>query len=76
MPHEAEIWKLQRSIATSEGFGQILVYNEDRSKMGQFDTTPDFDDLFFEDELKVFVHGTMNDKGEINVESDAEWQEW
>ena len=76
MTFKTEIWKLQRPIVTNEPESMIFMYNKDRSKLGTFPMTPEIRQLFMDDEHKIFVHGTINEDGQVNFEEPAEWQEW
>jgi hypothetical protein len=72
-----EIFKVQKSIVTTKEHAQVLIYNEDRSIMGQFNLTDEVDKLFNEDEYKIFVYGEVVE-GEliVNTHDRAPWQDW
>ncbi len=72
----SEIWKVQRSLFSTEANQQVLIYNEDKSKEGQMDMTPEVEKLFPPDEHKIFVYGTMNAAGEVDIGDFAPWQDW
>ena len=77
------VFKLQRSIETTHDFEQAFIYNEDRSIMGQMALTDDVKRLFPEepiegigDEYKIFVKGTIDSKGVIDITEVTDYQEW
>ncbi len=73
---DAEIFKLQRPIVTNRPDQQILVYNKDRSKIGQFGADTHVMKLFGMG-LKVFLWGTWNpETGQIELHKEAPWQKW
>ena len=77
------IFKLQRSIETTEEVDQALIYNEDRTIIGQIDLTEDILALFPDEPVegigfpfKIFVQGTIDEKGVVDVKSVADYQDW
>ncbi len=77
------VFKLQRSIATTEDFEQALIYNEDRSIMGQMTLEDDVKKLFPEEPIegigfphKIFVKGTIDPKGVIDITEVTDYQDW
>lgn len=58
MTTKAEIFKIQKSV---DGSNMCLIYNKDRSIMGQFPATPD-DDLILGGGYKNYFWGTYNEK--------------
>jgi hypothetical protein len=72
----SEIWKVQRAITFTEDQPPILIYNKDRSKMGEIPATPEILDLFDDDEYKIFVQGTIGDTGEIEFEKHVDEEDW
>lgn len=58
MSKATEIFKLQRAIA---GGDLCLVYNKDRSVMGQFPTTK-AEKQILKDKLKVYYWGEYNEE--------------
>lgn len=58
---EAIVFKIQRPIVYT-GEYEVLCYNEDRSIMGQFSPSKELLDMFDEDEYKIFVNGTFDEK--------------
>lgn len=77
------VFKLQRSIETSEDLEQVLIYNEDRSIEGQMTLTEDVLALFPDEPIegigvphKIFVKGTINRKGVVDIKSVADHQDW
>lgn len=65
-----EVYKLQLGLNNNN----VLCYNEDKSKIGEFHVTNEIKELFG-DELKIYVEGEMNEQGQISIESitTAEW---
>lgn len=68
------IVKVQLSLSTSEPQQMCLVYNKDRTRLGQFPASK---------ELKKAMHGRQKaffwgaDKGsEIELFEEAKWQGW
>lgn len=59
MSKELEIFKVQRPLV---GGDEVLIYNEDRSIMGQFPPSNELLNMFDEDEYKIYVVGFYNDK--------------
>jgi len=70
------IFKLQRSIVTTEADTQVLIYNEDQSYMGQFAMTSEIASLFPQHGLKIYIHGDINEDGVIEFKHQAEKQDW
>jgi len=56
-----EIFKVQRALSSNEESPPVLVYNEDRSIMGEVPATQDIIDLFPPDEYKIFIKGSFSD---------------
>jgi hypothetical protein len=71
-----QIFKLQRSIVTTEPDTQVLIYNEDRSYMGQLQMTPEVADLFPQYGSKIYIHGDIDEDGVIEFLNQAEQQDW
>lgn len=59
MSKDIEIFKVQRPLI---GGDEVLIYNEDRSVMGQFPPSNELLNMFDEDEYKIYVVGFYNDK--------------
>ncbi len=77
------IFKLQRSLETFEDLEQVLIYNEDRSIMGQMTLTEDVLALFPDEAVegigfphKIFVKGIIDKKGVVDIKSVADYQDW
>lgn len=77
------VFKLQRSIESTYDLEQALIYNEDRSIIGQMTLEDDVKKLFPEepiegigDQYKIFVKGTINSKGVINITQVTDYQDW
>ena len=66
---EAEIFKVQRPILSTNGY-EVLCYNEERSIMGQFPPSKELLDMFEEDEYKIYVTGSYDEKtGKIMIKN-------
>ena len=59
--NEAIVFKIQRPIMTNGNY-EVLCYNEDRTIMGQFPPSKELMDMFEEDEYKIYVNGTYDEK--------------
>lgn len=70
-----EIFKIQLPIATSAPVPLALVYNEDRSKHGQFEAGEDLIDLM-DGRPKAFFFAKQRPTGEIEIDREAPWQKW
>lgn len=55
------IIKIQRSLATSDGQERVLVYNEDRTILQEFDMTDELRELFLPHDLKLYFEATLRD---------------
>ena len=72
------IFKMQKPVFSSEG-ETYLVYNKDRSIMSQslkIGQVKEIDDLFDEDELKIYVKGYIDRKGNLVINKKVETQDW
>ena len=72
------IFKMQKPIFSSEG-DTYLVYNRDRTIMSQslkIGQVKEIDDLFNEDELKIYVKGYIDRKGNLVINKKVETQDW
>ena len=61
MENEAIVFKIQRPIMTNGNY-EVLCYNEDRTIMGLFPPSKELLDMFEEDEYKIYVNGTYDEK--------------
>lgn len=61
MKKEAILFKIQRPII-STGDYEVLCYNEDQTIMGQFPPSQELLDMFEEEEYKIYVNGTYDEK--------------
>lgn len=61
------IFKIQLPLVTNAPVELALVYNEDRSFMGEIPITNDLRALFPPDTFKIFATGTINNKGVVNL---------
>lgn len=57
----AMVFKIQRPIICS-GQYEVLCYNRNRSIIGQFPPSKELLDMFEEDEYKIYVNGTFDEK--------------
>lgn len=69
------IYKLQRSLVTNYSKARMLMYNKDRSAMGEGFLAKDIDELFGEKD-KIFVEGDIDDDGVIHINKPVEDQGW
>ncbi|UOF77029.1 hypothetical protein [Caudoviricetes sp.] len=53
--------KIQRSLASSDGQERVLVYNEDRTILQEFDMTDELRELFLPHDLKLYFEATLRD---------------
>lgn len=73
------ILKIQKPLFASDGQGYYLAYNKTRSVMindvlvGDF---PKLDNLFSDDEVKIYVEGYLDKKDRLIVKRKVENQEW
>lgn len=73
------ILKIQKPLFTPDGQGYYLAYNKTRSVMfndvlvGDF---PKLDNLFSDDEVKIYVEGYLDKKDRLIVKRKVESQEW
>jgi hypothetical protein len=72
MKKEKEIFKIQIAIG---GEPNILVYNKDRSNLGQFPISPEMED-FMNGKPKKYVYGSIRTDGKINIIAEAPAQSW
>jgi hypothetical protein len=72
-----EIYKLQRSLSDPP---QVLIYNKDQSKIGQFPFTDEKVIALFgvmDDAYKIYVYGDLRPDGKfVDVTGIAPEQEW
>lgn len=73
---KTEIWKVQRSIVTTEDCPQCYIYNKDRSCEGQFPLTPEVEYLFPEGEFKIYIRGALNDEGQVDLKEIVPEEDW
>lgn len=69
-----QIFKLQRSLYTTEPLPQLMLYNRDRTVVAQVDLLPDVLTLFG-DKHKIFVRGYVYE-GKLHVDEvvgDCSW---
>lgn len=71
---DIQIFKVQLSITTGHKKRQVLVYNEDRSVMGQFDDDGATDKIL-DGAIKGYIYAIVRD-GELDFIGLAPEQEW
>ena len=69
------IVKVQRSLCTSEQHQQVFIYSEDRSIEHQFDMTPEIDNLFDDEEYKIYCEAVVTG-GQLGIGKVIEDQDW
>ena len=70
------IFKIQRSIATSESSGeQVLIYDKYRQYEGQFPITPELTKLMGNN-LKIYVEGKVQADGQLRIIRKTKDKEW
>lgn len=77
------VFKLQRSIETTADFEQALLYNEDRSIIGQMALTEEVLELFPDEDIegigtpyKIFVKGTIDVHGVVDITEVTDFKDW
>ena len=68
-----EIFKLQKPVAY--GNGEVLIYNEDKSYMGQNQLSDEVNKLF-KKSLKIYVIGHVDKKGMLHILRRTKSQDW
>lgn len=63
-----DIFKIQRSLASTDGVRTVLVYNESRTMEYQGELFPEIDELFPDGVYKIFVRGDLM-HGDITIDS-------
>lgn len=78
MPRKAweHIFKVQIPIVSNVIEPDALVYNEDRSILEEVPVTMELQELFPPGVAKIYVKGTYNQKGEIDLQEVVEDQPW
>lgn len=71
-----ETWKLQLPLFTSIAVPECLIYNEDRSSVGQLPVTPEIEALFPRGIVKIFVRGTMDKWGVVDIKERVPDEDW
>ncbi len=72
------IFKIQKPLFSS-GRQVYLIYNKDRSIMSQsleVGQIKEIDDMFTQDELKVYTKGYIDKKGNLVINRKVVSQEW
>jgi len=69
---EIQIFKFQVSINEPS---QVLIYNEDRSSIGIIPNSKELSKLMGK-EPKKFFHGIHREDGQIEILTEADWQDW
>lgn len=71
------IFKIQRSLFSSDGVIQLLIYNKDRSIQGEFEleqNAPILDML--KDRPRIFVEGALSRDGQLHISHEVEDPGW
>ncbi len=71
-----ETWKLQLPLFTNVKPAECLIYNENRTKVGQIPVTPEIEALFPRGMMKIFVRGTMDKWGNVNINRRVPYEDW
>lgn len=61
---------------TNSPVSLALVYNKDRTKTGQFETTRELADLMHGRPKVYFYAKYLPVTGDIQIEKEAPWQDW
>lgn len=72
------IFKIQKPLFSAKG-QPYLIYNKDRSIVSQsleVGKIKEVDDMFNEEELKVYAKGYIDRKGNLVINKKVEAQEW
>lgn len=72
------IFKIQKPLFSTKG-QPYLIYNKDRSIVSQsleVGKIKEVDDMFNEEELKVYAKGYIDRKGNLVINKKVEAQEW
>lgn len=72
------IFKIQRPIVSSHG-QPYLIYNKDRTIISQnleVGQVWEIDNMFKEDELKIYAKGYIDKKGNLVINKKVEAQDW
>ena len=70
------IFKVQIPLVSSHECPPALIYNEDRSILDEVPITSKLRALFPEDVFKIYVHGTIDDAGVVDLNEVVGEQEW
>lgn len=71
------IFKIQRSLFSSDGVTRLLIYNKDRSIRGEFEleqNAPILDML--KDRPKIFVEGVLGRDRQLHISHEVEDPGW
>lgn len=69
------IFKIQRPLFTNDPEPKVKIYDETREFEGEVPLTPHLFQ-FFEDELKVYVEGHIDEEGVLTIIHKVEEQDW
>lgn len=74
-----QVWKLQRPLFASDGgYGDVMAYPKDRSRLAMIVLPMEDVNLIFEDEPKIYVYGDVK-RGNLVVDyklPEEDWPEW
>lgn len=72
------IFKIQKTLYSTDG-QTYLIYNKDRSIQNQsiqVGEMPELDEMFDDDEFKIYVKGYIDRKDNIVINRKVEGQDW
>lgn len=79
---DTQVFKIQRPLAAMDTMNKILIYNEDRSVIGEVPVTQDWLDAYFpEGSMKIYVDGFVDAAGVVHFEvttilPEKRWPSW
>lgn len=71
--------KVQTSLFSSDGIGSVMVYNEDKSIIGEFNLTSDLTKEItkkLNGKPKSFWFGHIDKNKMLVLDKEAPWQNW
>ena len=72
---DSQLFKIQRSIATSEKYEQFLIYNRDESVTKRGDIGQNLREIMG-DRLKIYAYCRIKKDGELCIGQVIEDQDW
>lgn len=70
-----QIFKLQRSVASTDNVAKVLIYNASRSIFQEIELTEEMVALF-DGDLKIYVVGSINKEGILTIHERIGEQLW